>query len=148
MVAPILPRGRAPRRTGGRARLATLLAVLLLLLATLLAAPSPRPAVVPRHAARCSRPMALLATLLAVLLLQAQHCSAAPCDIYAKGGTPCVAAHSMTRALFASYAGPLCASSSAACLPPASPCAMRVQTGGVLRAARSPRRCAVPVQII
>jgi len=30
-----------------------------------------------------------------------------PCDIYASGGTPCVAAHSTTRALFASYNGPL-----------------------------------------
>jgi hypothetical protein len=30
-----------------------------------------------------------------------------PCDIYAAGGTPCVAAHSTTRALFASYDGPL-----------------------------------------
>jgi hypothetical protein len=30
-----------------------------------------------------------------------------PCDIYAAGGTPCVAAHSTTRALFASYHGPL-----------------------------------------
>src|SRR5579875_929134 len=30
-----------------------------------------------------------------------------PCDIYASGGTPCVAAHSTTRALFASYSGPL-----------------------------------------
>jgi len=30
-----------------------------------------------------------------------------PCDIYAKGGTPCVAAHSMVRALYAGYAGPL-----------------------------------------
>ena len=30
-----------------------------------------------------------------------------PCDIYAAGGTPCVAAHSTTRALFASYSGPL-----------------------------------------
>ena len=29
------------------------------------------------------------------------------CDIYAAGGTPCVAAHSMTRALFGSYDGPL-----------------------------------------
>jgi hypothetical protein len=25
-----------------------------------------------------------------------------PCDIYASGGTPCVAAHSTTRALYAS----------------------------------------------
>jgi hypothetical protein len=30
-----------------------------------------------------------------------------PCDIYAAGGTPCVAAHSTTRALFASYTGAL-----------------------------------------
>jgi hypothetical protein len=30
-----------------------------------------------------------------------------PCDIYASGGTPCVAAHSTTRALFGSYGGSL-----------------------------------------
>src|SRR5438477_4895102 len=30
-----------------------------------------------------------------------------PCDLYAAGGTPCVAAHSTTRALFAAYNGPL-----------------------------------------
>lgn len=30
-----------------------------------------------------------------------------PCDIYAAAGTPCVAAHSVTRALFGAYAGPL-----------------------------------------
>jgi len=30
-----------------------------------------------------------------------------PCDIYAAGGTPCIAAHSTTRALYASYNGPL-----------------------------------------
>jgi hypothetical protein len=30
-----------------------------------------------------------------------------PCDIYAAGGTPCVAAQSTTRALYASYNGPL-----------------------------------------
>jgi hypothetical protein len=29
------------------------------------------------------------------------------CDIYAAGGTPCVAAHSTTRALYAAYNGPL-----------------------------------------
>jgi hypothetical protein len=41
----------------------------------------------------------------------ASHAAAAtpslPCDIYAAGGTPCEAAYSSTRALFASYAGPL-----------------------------------------
>jgi len=30
-----------------------------------------------------------------------------PCDIYAAAGCPCVAAHSSTRALYASYNGPL-----------------------------------------
>jgi hypothetical protein len=30
-----------------------------------------------------------------------------PCDLYAAGGTPCVAAHSTTRALFGAYNGPL-----------------------------------------
>ena len=30
-----------------------------------------------------------------------------PCDIYAAEGCPCVAAHSTTRALYASYNGPL-----------------------------------------
>ena len=30
-----------------------------------------------------------------------------PCDIYAAAGTPCVAAHSTVRALFAAYGGPL-----------------------------------------
>ncbi|OAA68913.1 alpha-L-arabinofuranosidase B domain protein [Cordyceps fumosorosea ARSEF 2679] len=33
--------------------------------------------------------------------------NAGPCDIYARGGTPCVAAHSTTRALLDAYAGPL-----------------------------------------
>ncbi len=33
--------------------------------------------------------------------------SSRPCDIFAAGGTPCVAAHSTVRALFAAYAGPL-----------------------------------------
>ncbi|HEX4272507.1 MAG TPA: arabinofuranosidase catalytic domain-containing protein, partial [Rhizomicrobium sp.] len=32
---------------------------------------------------------------------------AGPCDVYAAAGTPCVAAHSTTRALFAGYRGPL-----------------------------------------
>src|ERR1700736_2247354 len=30
-----------------------------------------------------------------------------PCDIYASAGTPCVAAHSTTRALYAAYDGAL-----------------------------------------
>lgn len=37
----------------------------------------------------------------------AQAATSGPCDIYATGSTPCVAAHSTTRALYASYNGPL-----------------------------------------
>ncbi|WP_221891597.1 arabinofuranosidase catalytic domain-containing protein [Microbispora sp. KK1-11] len=37
----------------------------------------------------------------------AQAATSLPCDIYAAGGTACAAAHSTTRALFASYNGPL-----------------------------------------
>ncbi|MEN3360803.1 MAG: non-reducing end alpha-L-arabinofuranosidase [Mycobacteriales bacterium] len=37
----------------------------------------------------------------------AQAAGPGPCDIYASGGTPCVAAHSTTRALFTAYNGRL-----------------------------------------
>jgi hypothetical protein len=37
----------------------------------------------------------------------AQAAGPLPCDIYASGGTPCVAAHSTTRALFGAYNGRL-----------------------------------------
>jgi len=37
----------------------------------------------------------------------APHRPQGPCDIYAAAGDPCVAAHSTTRALYASYNGPL-----------------------------------------
>ncbi|MFE0465428.1 arabinofuranosidase catalytic domain-containing protein, partial [Kitasatospora sp. NPDC058965] len=37
----------------------------------------------------------------------AQAAAQGPCDIYAAGGTPCVAAHSTTRALYAGYSGAL-----------------------------------------
>jgi len=33
--------------------------------------------------------------------------ASAPCDIYASGDTPCVAAHSTTRALYSAFTGPL-----------------------------------------
>ena len=36
-----------------------------------------------------------------------QAAAQGPCDIYAAGGTPCVAAHSTTRALYAAYSGNL-----------------------------------------
>jgi hypothetical protein len=61
------------------------------------------------------RPVAvsLMGTAAAVLALGASALSGTaaaaslPCDIYASGGTPCVAAHSTTRALYASYSGAL-----------------------------------------
>jgi hypothetical protein len=33
--------------------------------------------------------------------------AAGPCDLYASGGTPCIAAHSTTRALYSAYSGSL-----------------------------------------
>jgi hypothetical protein len=49
----------------------------------------------------------LAAGLLTATATTSQAATQGPCDIYAAGGTPCVAAHSTTRALFASYNGPL-----------------------------------------
>ncbi|GAA4628209.1 arabinofuranosidase catalytic domain-containing protein [Actinoallomurus vinaceus] len=64
---------------------------------------------------RSARPVAasLMAAAAAVLALGTPavtgtaSAASLPCDIYAAGGTPCVAAHSTTRALYASYNGPL-----------------------------------------
>lgn len=47
------------------------------------------------------------ACILALSLGTATIVAAGPCDIYASGGTPCVAAHSTTRALYSAYAGAL-----------------------------------------
>ncbi|GAB0134850.1 hypothetical protein EsDP_00003205 [Epichloe bromicola] len=44
---------------------------------------------------------------LAAAACLAARCLGAPCDIYAAGGTPCVAAHGTTRALYSAYKGPL-----------------------------------------
>ena len=41
------------------------------------------------------------------LALWASTANPGPCDIYEEGGTPCVAAHATTRALYGSYDGPL-----------------------------------------
>lgn len=54
--------------------------------------------------AESPRPKKMFA-LLALLLVAGNE--AAPCDVLAEGGTPCVAAHSMVRGLFAAYSGPL-----------------------------------------
>src|SRR5438270_6524808 len=59
------------------------------------------------------RVLALALTLIGAALTMADPAGEAPprpkgpCDIYAAAGDPCVAAHSTTRALYASYDGPL-----------------------------------------
>ncbi|MGW5663993.1 alpha-L-arabinofuranosidase B [Streptomyces sp. NPDC003758] len=50
---------------------------------------------------------ALAAGLLTATATTSQAATQGPCDIYAAGGTPCVAAHSTTRALYGAYNGPL-----------------------------------------
>ncbi|KAJ6549650.1 Arabinosidase B [Mycena sp. CBHHK59/15] len=44
---------------------------------------------------------------LLALCLVATLVAAGPCDLYSSGGTPCVAAHSTTRALYSAYTGSL-----------------------------------------
>ncbi|MEU4089769.1 arabinofuranosidase catalytic domain-containing protein [Streptomyces aureus] len=51
--------------------------------------------------------LGLLVTVLAGMPGVARAATSQPCDIYGAAGTPCVAAHSTTRALFAAYNGPL-----------------------------------------
>ena len=47
-------------------------------------------------------------SVLAVgLVATSSLANAGPCDIYSSGGTPCVAAHGLTRALYNGYSGPL-----------------------------------------
>ncbi|MEU8280396.1 arabinofuranosidase catalytic domain-containing protein, partial [Microbispora bryophytorum] len=57
------------------------------------------------------RMVAMLATVAATALTwsaaPSQAATSQPCDIYAAGGTPCVAAHSTTRALYGNYNGSL-----------------------------------------
>ncbi|MFF8649384.1 arabinofuranosidase catalytic domain-containing protein [Streptomyces griseoluteus] len=69
-----------------------------------------RSAVLPGLRGRLGAVLSVLALLLgavAGLGAPAQAAGSAPCDIYAAAGTPCVAAHSTVRALFAGYNGPL-----------------------------------------
>jgi hypothetical protein len=50
----------------------------------------------------------VMAVIIGSGFYQQKACAAnCPCDIYAAGGTPCVAAHSTVRALYGSYNGPL-----------------------------------------
>ncbi len=50
---------------------------------------------------------ALTAALIAGTETASQAATQGPCDLYASGGTPCVAAHSTTRALYGGYGGAL-----------------------------------------
>ncbi|KAK8074352.1 fungal alpha-l- protein [Apiospora phragmitis] len=52
----------------------------------------------------CGRSRALAFSLI---LAAGSLVTAGPCDIYASGGTPCVAAHSTTRALYSAFSGAL-----------------------------------------
>ncbi|KAF7542687.1 hypothetical protein G7046_g10127 [Stylonectria norvegica] len=47
------------------------------------------------------------ALALLIIAIGSGVIAAGPCDIYSAGGTPCVAAHSTTRALYSSYKGAL-----------------------------------------
>src|SRR3954454_15421971 len=61
-------------------------------------------------AARAAVALALIAAVFSgttTASAQAPPRQTGPCDLYAAAGTPCVAAHSTTRALYASYNGPL-----------------------------------------
>ncbi|GAA1002069.1 alpha-L-arabinofuranosidase B [Subtercola frigoramans] len=49
----------------------------------------------------------LFGALATIAPAASQAATSLPCDIYANAGTPCVAAHSSTRALFGTYNGPL-----------------------------------------
>ncbi|WP_322899856.1 arabinofuranosidase catalytic domain-containing protein, partial [Actinacidiphila rubida] len=49
----------------------------------------------------------VLGALISLPATLSQAAGSLPCDIYGAAGTPCVAAHSTTRALFSSYNGPL-----------------------------------------
>ena len=67
-----------------------------------------------RHSCRRVAPSAGVVTVASIIALVAGWSATAhaaklkePCDIYGRAGTPCVAAHSMTRALYAGYDGPL-----------------------------------------
>jgi len=64
-----------------------------------------------RHARAATVFGAVVALIISVLFAIPTAATAAtsslPCDVYASAGTPCVAAHSTVRALYAAYGGPL-----------------------------------------
>ncbi|HTJ67130.1 MAG TPA: alpha-L-arabinofuranosidase B [Actinospica sp.] len=68
-----------------------------------------------RRTARAGRRLLVAAGTICALILTtmlglspaAQAAAQSPCDVFASGGTPCVAAYSMVRAMYASYDGSL-----------------------------------------
>jgi non-reducing end alpha-L-arabinofuranosidase len=58
-------------------------------------------------AAYAAAVLALLITALSPWAAPASAAGSGPCDIYAAGGTPCVAAHSTVRALYGAFSGSL-----------------------------------------
>ncbi|MGW3817947.1 arabinofuranosidase catalytic domain-containing protein [Streptomyces sp. NPDC005046] len=69
--------------------------------------PVPRPGRLRHALLSVAAVLGLLVTVLGGLTGVAQAAGSQPCDIYAAAGTPCVAAHSTTRALFSAFNGPL-----------------------------------------
>jgi hypothetical protein len=67
----------------------------------------PLPGHVRRWALAVAAALALVVGLLSAAAAPSRAAGQQPCDIYQSGGTPCVAAHSTTRALYASYSGAL-----------------------------------------
>jgi hypothetical protein len=55
----------------------------------------------------CQTSFLALVALLSITPQEGAAAQKCPCDIYEESGTPCVAAHSMVRALYGSYNGPL-----------------------------------------
>ena len=71
-------------------------------------APAPAPALASSPApAPSPDPAPGRSPVVASVLAAAPSTPQGPCDIYAAGGTPCVAAHSTTRVLLSTYTGPL-----------------------------------------
>ncbi|MFC8717730.1 alpha-L-arabinofuranosidase B [Kitasatospora sp. NPDC057198] len=68
---------------------------------------SPLPGRLRRWSLSAGTVVALIAGVLVGGTRTSQAADSLPCDLYAAGGTPCVAAHSTTRALYSAYSGPL-----------------------------------------
>ncbi|CAM5344766.1 MULTISPECIES: arabinofuranosidase catalytic domain-containing protein [Streptomyces] len=106
MIGPAVDR----RRRRGKAALLVVLAMVMAAFGTTAFAASLRTgtATTARSAAHSARTGTATTARSATHSAKATAADASlPCDIYAAGGTPCVTAHSTTRALFASYTGPL-----------------------------------------